>query len=161
MILLDTNVISETMRKRPDPAVSSWLLLHPRAEMWTTSIVIAELLSGIETMPIGRKQRVLREAVEEMIAEDFHGQVLSFNLAAARHFARIRAARLQAGRPIPDIDAQIAAIARAHGAMVATKNIDDFSDCGIDLVNPWSGETAKVKWPTPSLLPSRFSPPGG
>src|ERR1039457_7123477 len=100
MILLDTNVVSETMRERPDQRVRAWLRALPRTDVWTASVVIAELLSGIELMPSGRKQRALREAVEDMITEDFRGQILTFNLPAARQYALILASRQQIGRPI-------------------------------------------------------------
>jgi predicted nucleic acid-binding protein len=137
MILLDTNVISELMRPRPEPAVSRWLMAMPREECWTTSVVIAELLSGIESMPPGRKQRALREAIEGMIAEDFRGQIFSFDLDSARRYGPILSARQRIGRPISQLDAQIAAIAQAHKATLATRNIRDFEHCGIELVNPW------------------------
>ncbi len=137
MILLDTNVISEALRERPDPAVSAWLDEQPEEELWTTSVVIAELLSGIELMPSGRKQRTLREAVEEMIVEDFRGQILTFNLPAARQYAQILAARRKTGRPIREMDAQIAAIARVHGAALATRDVNDFAGCNLAVVNPW------------------------
>jgi toxin FitB len=137
MILLDTNVISETLRKRPDPGVSNWLDERPEEELWTTSVVIAELLSGIELMPSGRKQRALRDAVEGMIVEDFRGQILTFDLPAARQYAQILAMRRKLGRPLRELDAQIAAIARAHGAALATRDVNDFLGCGIAVVNPW------------------------
>jgi len=137
MILLDTNVISETLRQRPDTVVSAWLDKHPEEELWTTSVVIAELLSGIEFMPSGRKQKGLRDAIEQMILEDFRGQVLPFNLPAAREYAQILAARRKIGRPIRELDAQIAAIARVHGATLATRDVNDFAACNLDLVNPW------------------------
>src|SRR5580698_671410 len=105
MILLDTNVISEALRERPDPAVSAWLDEQPEEELWTTAVVIAELLSGIELMSSGRKQRTLRQAVEDMIVEDFRGQILTFNLPAARQYAQILAARRKIGRPIREMDA--------------------------------------------------------
>jgi predicted nucleic acid-binding protein len=137
MILLDTNVISEIMRPRPDPRVAAWIQSLPRKEFWTSSVVVAELLSGIELMPPGRKQKGLREAIEAMLTEDFHGQILSFDLAAARHFGQILSARLRLGRPIDEMDAQIAATARVHGAAVATRNVKDFLACEISLINPW------------------------
>jgi|HubBroStandDraft_5_1064220.scaffolds.fasta_scaffold440825_1 predicted nucleic acid-binding protein len=137
MILLDTNVISETLRERPDPAVTTWLDEHPEEELWTTSVVIAELLSGIELMPFGRKQRALREAVEDMIVDDFRGQILTFNLPAARQYAQILVARRKIGRPIREMDAQIAAIARANGAALATRDVNDFAGCNLAVVNPW------------------------
>lgn len=137
MILLDTNVISEYLRERPDAVVSAWLDSHPEEDLWTTSVVIAELLSGIELMPSGRKQRVLREAVEDMIVEDFRGQILTFNLPAARQYAQILAARRKIGRPIREMDAQIAAIANVHSATLATRDVDDFAGCNLAVVNPW------------------------
>ena len=137
MILLDTNVISETLRERPDPVVSAWLDEHPEEELWTTSVVIAELLSGIELMPSGRKQKALRQAVENMIVEDFRGQILTFNLPAARQYANILASRKKIGRPIRELDAQIAAIANVHGATLATRDVSDFAGCNLAVVNPW------------------------
>ena len=138
MILLDTNVISEIMRPRPDPAVTGWIQSLPRREFWTSSVVMAELLSGIDLMPAGQKQKGLRKAVEDMIAEDFHGQILDFDLAAARHFGQILSGRQHMGRPIDEMDAQIAATARVYGATLATRYIKDFVACGLALVNPWS-----------------------
>jgi hypothetical protein len=137
MILLDTNVISEMLRQRPNPAVSAWLDDYPEEELWTASVVVAELLAGIELMPSGRKQNGLREAVEDMLTQDFRGQILTFNLPAARQFARILAARREIGRPISEMDAQIAAIARTNGAALATRNVGDFDECGVDVFNPW------------------------
>ena len=116
MILLDTNVISEMMRERPDPAVSAWLDKQPEEDLWTASVVLAELLSGIDMMPAGRKQKALSEAVEGMIAEDFRGQILDFDLRAARQYGQILATRREMGRPIREFDAQIAAIASVHRA---------------------------------------------
>ena len=138
MILLDTNVISEMMRPRPDPAVAAWIQPLPRREFWTSTVVVAELLSGIDLMPVGRKQRELREAVELMLAEDFHGQILSFDLAAAHCYGQILSERQRMGRPIKELDAQIAATARAHGAALATRNIKDFLACNLVLFDPWS-----------------------
>lgn len=146
MILLDTNVISELLRDKPDPGVLTWLRAFPRSEFWTTSIVIAELLSGIELMPAGRRLATLRQAIEEMIVEDFRGQILTFNLPAARHYAQILAARRRLGRPIREMDAQIAAIARVHGATLATRNEMDFAACDLAVVNPWDRK-AKPKGP--------------
>jgi predicted nucleic acid-binding protein len=145
MILLDTNVISEIMRPRPDSRVASWIQSLPRNEFWTSSVVVAELLSGIDLMPPGRRQEGLREAVEEMLTEDFHGQILSFDLAAARLYGQILSARQRMGRPINEMDAQIAATARAHGAAVATRNTKDFLACEIALIDPWSDHPTELQ----------------
>ena len=140
MILLDTNVISEMMRLRPNHAVVAWLDKHPIEELWTASVVLAELLTGIELMSAGRKQRALRETVEGMIAEDFRGQVLKFDLPAARSYGLILSSRKQIGRPIREMDALIAATAHANGATLATRNTTNYEDCGIRLVNPWEAD---------------------
>jgi predicted nucleic acid-binding protein len=137
MILLDTNVISEMMRLRPEPAVVSWLDKQPEEDLWTASVVLAELLSGIDLMPSGRKQKILRQAVEGMIAEDFREQVLKFDVPAARSYGQILSSRKRNGRPIREMDALIAATALVNGATLATRNTTGFEDCGIQLVDPW------------------------
>jgi hypothetical protein len=137
MILLDTNVISELMRPRPERAVTIWQQAYPKNSFWTASVVIAELLSGIELMSAGRKQSALREAVEGMIAEDFRGRVLKFDLPAARNYGQILSSRKRIGRPIREMDALIAATALANGATLATRNTADFENCGVQLVDPW------------------------
>jgi toxin FitB len=137
MILLDTNVISEMMRPKPAPVVSKWLDQNPEEDLWTASVVLAELLSGIDLMPVGRKQSALRESIESMITEDFRGQILKFDLPAARHYGRILALRQKMGRPIREMDALIAATALANGATLATRNTSDFENCGVQLIDPW------------------------
>jgi toxin FitB len=139
MILLDTNVISELMRPDPDQTVLAWFDAHSDGDVWTSAVVIAELLSGIDLMPMGRKQRALREHVEGMIAEDFLGRILDFDLDAARQYGQVLAARQRMGRPIDEMDAEIAAVARVHGATLATRNTNDFIECGLTVVNPWIG----------------------
>jgi toxin FitB len=137
MIVLDTNVVSELMRPQPDTAVSAWLDDQSEEELWITSVVEAELHSGVDLLPAGRKQRALRDAVEGMISVDFQGRILDFDGRAARHFGKIFAHRQEIGRPIDQMDALIAATALSHGATLATRNTPDFEHCGIRLVNPW------------------------
>ncbi|HKF49764.1 MAG TPA: type II toxin-antitoxin system VapC family toxin [Terracidiphilus sp.] len=137
MILLDTNIISESMRPNPDSAVLRWLDSLVRSETWTCSIVVGELFSGVDLMPAGRKSRALRFEIERALSEDFNGQVLDFDIDAARHYGAIVANRNRIGRPIRELDAEIAAIAASHGAAVATRNIRDFEGCGVKLINPW------------------------
>ena len=137
MILLDTNVLSEMMRPLPEPLVSAWVDNQPEEELWTASIVLAELHSGVDLMPIGRRQKALREAVEEMIVGDLRGRIFKFDENAARRYGQIFSHRQKIGRPIKEMDALIAATALANGASLATRNIADFENCGIALVNPW------------------------
>jgi predicted nucleic acid-binding protein len=137
VIVLDTNVLSEVLRPIPDAKVRRWLERQAGAAMFTTAICEAEILYGIALMPAGRRRRALEQAAAAIFQEDFAGRILPFDRAAAREFAGIAAGRLAAGRRIGDFDAQIAAIARSRGAVVATRNVADFSDCGIDVIDPW------------------------
>lgn len=139
MIILDTNVVSELMRPAPDPDVVAWVAgpEHAgRGALWLTAISEAELRLGVALMPPGARATAVGAAVAAMLAEDFAGRVLPFDGAAARAYAAICAERRAAGRPIAAFDAMIAAIARATGATVATRNQRDFEGCGVDIVNP-------------------------
>ncbi len=139
MIVLDTNVLSEVMSASPEPAVSRWLARQSRDSVFTTSVSMAEILQGIELLPRGKRRSGLLEAAEAMFFGLFPGRVLPFHEDAARAFAPIAVNRRTHGRPISLFDAQIAAIARADGATLATRDTADFEDCGILLVNPWRG----------------------
>lgn len=137
MIVLDTNVISEAIRDEPDHSVASWLTSQPATSLFITTITQAELFYGLRLLPDGKRRRALTDAVHAIVHDEFRSRVLSFDGAAAELYATITADRRALGHPISAFDAQIAAIARARGARVATRNIGDFEDCGIDLVNPW------------------------
>ena len=138
MIILDTNVLSEAIRPSPAPEVLGWMAGHPASQLFTTTVTQAEILYGLELMPKGKRHASLKSAGEAMFEEDFGNRVLPFDSDAARLFALIAASRRRLGRPISQWDAQIAAIARSRGAVLATRNTEDFADCGITLVNPWS-----------------------
>jgi hypothetical protein len=137
MIVLDTNVISEVLRPTPEPEVLSWLRSVPRRDIWTCTVVLAELFSGVDLMPAGKRQQLLREKMEQLVPTLFVDQILLFDLSAARAYGPILAARQTKGRPIDEIDAQIAAIAKVNGATLATRNIRDFEYCDVRLINPW------------------------
>ena len=137
MIVLDTNVISEVLRPAPEPGVLAWLRSIPRREIWICTVVLAELFSGVDLMPDGKRQRLLREKMEQLVPTLFMNQVLLFDLSAARAYGPILVARQARGRPIDEIDAQIAATAKVHSATLATRNIRDFENCGVTLFNPW------------------------
>ena len=137
MIVLDTNVISEAMSSSMNPAVSRWLSAHPTSTLFTTTISLAEILYGIEMLPKGKRRDGLLLVAEDMFIKLFAQRVLAFNESAARAFAPIAVNRRLSGRPIAIFDAQIAAIAKAQGAPVATRNTTDFEHCGVALINPW------------------------
>lgn len=136
MTILDTNVVSEMMRPVPEPSVLRWFANLAIEDAHLTAITLAEILLGIELLPMGKRREVLRSGAEKTFAV-FTGRVLAFDEKAAPVFSLISAARRKQGKPISQFDAQIAAIARANGATLATRNADDFEGCGVRLVNPW------------------------
>ncbi len=137
MIVLDTNVISELTRQVPEPRVLSWLDSLPAGEVGTTAVTAAELLYGVARMPAGRRKTELAAAVGGLLGNDFRDRVLPFDEHCASRYADIACARETLGRPIGVADAQIAAICRTAEATLATRNTDDFSGTGIELINPW------------------------
>lgn len=137
MIVLDTNVLSELMRATPDPQVEHWIARRPASSLFVTTITQAEILYGVALLPSGKRRDRLRVAVDGLFEQDFAERLLPFDEAAAREFADIASGRKRRGSPISQFDAQIAAIAKSRGAELATRNVADFTDCGLAIVNPW------------------------
>jgi hypothetical protein len=140
MILLDTNVVSELMRAEPAQTVLGWFGQHDATDLFISAVTEAELRTGVAILPDGRRRDRLQLAIDAMINQDFQGRVLPFDSLAAKAYAEIAAQRRAAGRPIAEADCQIAAIARATNAPVATRNVKDFDGCGIRLINPWNDQ---------------------
>jgi toxin FitB len=140
MIIVDTNVVSELLRPSPEPRVEAWLAARDGLDIYLTAISEAELRYGVAIMENGRRRDGLADAIDRILRDDMAGRVLAFDSAAAEAYATIAASRRAAGRPIAQADCQIAAIARARGATVATRNTADFEGCGVDLINPWTAE---------------------
>jgi len=139
MIVLDTNVLSETLRPVPDPRVLAWFAAQRRAALFTTTITHAEIRYGLELLGDGARKTALLIAINALFEEDFAGRLLSFDRDAADVYAQIAAMRKNAGCPITQSDAMIAAVARSRGATLATRNVKDFVDCGVAVIDPWSG----------------------
>jgi hypothetical protein len=137
VIILDTNVLSEALKPSPAPEVLRWFAAQPALQLFTTAITQAEIVYGVELLPKGKRRAALLAAVNAMFAADFGGRILPFDSDAARLFPQIAAARRSLGRPITQLDAQIAAIARSRAAAIATRNTGDFQHCGVPLVDPW------------------------
>ncbi len=138
MIVLDTNVVSELMRRTPQSEVVSWLDDQLASDLFVTAVTEAEILTGIALLPAGARRGDLEVAATHAFGALFAGRVLPFDSEAARAYAVIAVGRRAAGRPIHQADCEIAAIARSRGAAVATRDVDDFEGCGIDVVNPWA-----------------------
>ena len=137
MIVLDTNIVSETMRSRPNPSVLAWRDACTAAGLFVRTVTEAEIRSGIARLDDGRRRDGLIAAADRAFGTLFRGQVLPFDRDAARHDAEIAAHRDRIGRPISQFDGQIAAIARSRGATFATRNVADFEETGVAVINPW------------------------
>lgn len=138
MIILDTNVLSELMRSDPSPRVSGWVAKQSASELCTTSITEAEIFYGIELLAKGKRREQVLAAADAMFNQDLAGRVYSFDSDAARAFSKIAARRRGLGKPISHADAQIAAIVQVRRAVLATRNVTDFQDCGIVVINLWT-----------------------
>jgi len=137
MIVLDTNVISEFMIHSPDPRVLRWLNSQPRSSVWTTSINVYEIRSGLLAMPDGKRQAALTLAFERLLNNTIQGRIAVFDTAAAQRAAELEAAGQKKGRPRDRRDTMIAGIVLASHATLATRNAKHFDDIAKSVVNPW------------------------
>ena len=138
MIILDTNVLSALMLKKPDTKIVYWLDAMPPESIWTSSITVFEIHFGLEIMDDGSKKKRLKETFESVLEEEFLGRILDFNKMAAEEAALVFASKRKEGRTIEVRDAMICGIARARRASIATRNIKHFENTGITIINPWS-----------------------
>lgn len=137
MIVLDTNVVSEIIKLNCDPGVARWAKFLETPTL-LTAITVAEMRLGIAQMPEGRRKRDVSASVEKVIAGYCAmGRVLPFDEKCTTFFAQITLAQQKAGRQIEVEDAQIAAICLAHGYALATRNEKDFTETGLEIINPW------------------------
>lgn len=137
MIVLDTNVISELFKPVPEQTVVAWLRAQVAGQVFTTAITRGELLFGLNIMPEGRRTQTLLAGLQRIFARRFPGRVLPYDESAADAYAGIAAQRRAQGRPTDQADMMIAGIVRSRGATLATRNLRDFANCGIELVDPW------------------------
>lgn len=139
MILLDTNVVSEAMKPEPDGSVAAWLDAQAAETLFLSAVTAAELSFGVAALPDGRRKAALSEVLSGMLAL-FDGRVLAFDLAAAERYGALAAQARHAGRGFPTTDGYIAAIADAHGFMVASRDASAFEAAGLRVINPWVGD---------------------
>ena len=138
MVVLDTNVVSELMLESPRTEVLVWIDDQLSRDLFVTAVTEAEVRTGIAILPQGARRRGLADIEDKTLGDLFDGRVLPFDSNAARAYADIAAARRATGRPISQSDCQIAAIARSHGMAVATRNVDDFIETGVEVIDPWA-----------------------
>ena len=137
MIILDTNVLCALMRRMPEAPVVAWLDRQPSESIWITSVTLFEARFGLALLPKGRRRRALESAFELLLKEDLENRVLDFDSAAAREAALLAADRQKSGRSVDMRDTQIAGIALARRATVATRNVRHCRDLEVPVVDPW------------------------
>lgn len=137
MIALDTNVLSALMRAEPDATVVEWLDGQPAESIWTTAVTVFEIRTGIELLAPSRRRRRIESAFNRLITDTLDGRVLFFDTAAADAAGALAARQQRTGRSLEIRDAQIAGIALARRATLATGNVRHFTDLGVGLVDPW------------------------
>ena len=136
MIVLDTNVLSEPLKTRPDLKVLAWLDAQAAETLYLSTISYAELRFGVLKMPDGKRRNDLAAQIDRAL-ELFKDRILEFNVKAAEQLAQIGARCMKMGKPATAPDAYIAAIAAANGFSVATRNVDHFKHTGVRVINPW------------------------
>jgi toxin FitB len=137
VIVLDTNVVSELMSPAPAPSIRDWVRRRRGVPMVVTAITVAEVRHGIERLPTGRRRDALEDAAGRVFSA-FRDSILPFDSVAALQYPSVLLDRDRAGLPIGRLDAQIAAICRANDAPLATRNLKDFHQTGVGLIDPWN-----------------------
>ena len=138
MILLDTNIVSAAMAPSPERSVIDWLNRQETVTLYLSTVTLAEIGYGLWIMPDGKRRRGLEARFDKFVAEGFDHRILGFDTRAARLYGEVMGRRKTLGRPLGILDGQIASIARANHFAVATRNIRDFEECELDLVNPFA-----------------------
>ena len=137
MMLVDTHVISEIMKVQPSAGVVDWLNNQKPSSLYISTITIGEIEYGLRILPVGKRHLQLKDRFERFLSLAFAQRVLAFDEPAARSYGEVMGLRKEMGRPMNIPDGQIAAIAKANRLKVATRNISDFENCGIELINPF------------------------
>lgn len=140
MILLDTNIVSEMIKPTGDANVRRWMDSFADIDFFIGAPIVAELRFGLALLPEGRKKEALTRACDTIENDIFAGRILAFDQRAAHAFARLRAKRQARGRPLNVMDALVASIASAHAMTLATRNVADFDDLELVVVNPFAFE---------------------
>ena len=135
--LLDTNIVSETVKPRPSVRLLGWLEEQTPGDLFLASVTFGELVRGARKLKDSGRRRVYERWIRRDLARQFEGRVLPFDRDAAVVWGEIMGEGDRIGRPRPAADAQIAAVARLHGLTLATRNTRDFEAMGVILLDPW------------------------
>jgi predicted nucleic acid-binding protein len=136
--LLDTCLISELVKKEPNPAVVNWLDEQDEQTLFLSVLNLGELQKGISKLPDGTKKDELQAWVALDLVERFTGRILEIDLETALCWGRLQGEAEQAGEKLPVMDSLIAATASAHGLIVVTRNDRDIERCRVRVFNPWA-----------------------
>lgn len=135
--LLDTCLISELVKKEPNPGVVNWLDEQDEQTLFLSVLNLGELQKGISKLPDGTKKDELQAWIGLDLVERFAGRILDIDLETAICWGRIQGEAERAGEKLPVMDSLIAATAAAHGLVVVTRNVRDMERCGVRVCNPW------------------------
>lgn len=139
--LVDTNVLCEATKARPDPRVAAWLEARPAHEFFVSVVSVAEIRKGVLLLPAGTRRRKLERWLDSDLLPAFAGRLISLGEQEMNAWAELQASAEKAGRKIPVIDGFLAATAKCHGLKIATRNVNDFRHCGVPVMNPWTERT--------------------
>jgi predicted nucleic acid-binding protein len=137
MILLDTNVVSEPLRRAPDTHVIEWMDAQALETLYLSAITVALLRAGVALLPTGKRRASLHDSLEKQVLPLFAGRVLPFDMICASAYADLVAKARAAGLAIGTADGYIAASAAANGFAVATRDTSPFQAVGLTVINPW------------------------
>lgn len=136
--LLDTCLISELVKKEPNPAVVNWLDAQEEPNLFLSVLTLGELQKGIEKLPAGAKKDELRAWAGHDLVARFAGRIVTVDLETALSWGKLQGESEAQGETLPVMDSLIAATAKAHGLIVVTRNVKDMERCQVRLCNPWS-----------------------
>lgn len=134
--LLDTCVLSETIKPKPDPTLVTWLTAQQESNLFVSTLTLGELRKGIERLPSGKKKHDLLLWLTRLCSA-YRARFLEFDSSCAMVWGEITALAENKGHPLPVIDSMLAATALSNNCILVTRNVDDYSKTNVRLVNPW------------------------
>jgi predicted nucleic acid-binding protein len=135
--LLDTNVLSEFYRPRPDPRVTGWFLRQSPGDLVVSTISVGEIEKGVHQLAIGRKRATLAQWLEEWVLDNFGDRAIPVDIAVSRTWGRVLAESIRSGRALAEADALLLATAALYELVLVTRNERHFRERGVDILNPW------------------------